>query len=400
MDLEGKIRVAELLYHPRNDFYFDDIKGDGWDDLLQSIRTSGVTNAITITQDNIIISGHQRVRACKVLGLDTISFKRIMYSEEDIKKQKDIKDLIESNLKQRVVGNPNPIKLGRCFDFLRDYYGIQHGAKEFQGNQYSKVVSPNNSESPTTQQDLANTYNISSDTMENYIKLSKSIPELANLVETGTVTKTTALAIMKNLSEMEQEDLIQHLDVTKKYTQKQVEEYIAQLKSKDDKVKQLESENQKLTTTTQDLIETNAIEQDRLKKRISELVQQGTKYEYIEKEIENPETIQELQTLKDKLKKLESDNVRLVQQSIEDAEKLNHAIGISTNYQLVSHCSEITLKMLNFIKDMSQYDYMAESFNEIPNATRIEYKKCISSVKKWADRILDVIDTEENIINM
>lgn len=179
-----------------------------------------------------------------------------MTRNQHIKKQKDIKDLIESNLKQRVVGNPNPIKLGRCFDFLRDYYGIREGSTNKKGD--NRIGEPNNSvDKINNQQDLASTYNISPDTMENYIKLSKSIPELANLVETGTVTKTTALAIMKNLSEMEQEDLIQHLDVTKKYTQKQVEEYIAQLKSKDDKVKQLESENQKLTTTTQDLIETN-----------------------------------------------------------------------------------------------------------------------------------------------
>lgn len=30
---------------------------------------------------------------------------------------KEIKDLIESNLRQRVLGNTNPMKLGRCFDF-------------------------------------------------------------------------------------------------------------------------------------------------------------------------------------------------------------------------------------------------------------------------------------------
>ena len=59
-------------------------------------------------------------------------------------------------------------------------------------------------------------------------------------------------------------------------------------------------------------------------------------------------------------------------------------LGLSTNYQLTSHCSEITLKMLSFVKEMAQYDYMAESFNEIPIATRIEYEKCIKSVKKCA----------------
>ena len=67
---------------------------------------------------------------------------------------------------------------------------------------------------------------------------------------------------------------------------------------------------------------------------------------------------------------------------------------------MVSHCSEITLKMLDFVKEMSKYDYMAESFNDIPNATRIEYERCINSVKKWADRILETINTEKEIIEM
>lgn len=85
---------------------------------------------------------------------------------------------------------------------------------------------------------------------------------------------------------------------------------------------------------------------------------------------------------------------------IEKEKMINEAIGASTNYQLTSHCSEITLKMLSFVKEMAQYDYMAESFNEIPIATRIEYEKCIKSVKKWADRILETINEEKEIIEM
>ena len=45
---------------------------------------------------------------------------------------------------------------------------------------------------------------------------------------------------------------------------------------------------------------------------------------------------------------------------------------------------------------MSQYDYMAETFNSIPLATRMEYARCIRSVKQWADNILETIQTQEN----
>lgn len=60
------------------------------------------------------------------------------------------------------------------------------------------------------------------------------IPELEELVDTGIATPTTAIAIMRNLSEEEQVKLISSMDTTKKITQKQVQQYI-------DKIKQLES---------------------------------------------------------------------------------------------------------------------------------------------------------------
>lgn len=56
---------------------------------------------------------------------------------------------------------------------------------------------------PATQTDLATTYGITKQTMNNYMRLAKVIPELEDLVDTGIVTTHTALAIMKELSEKE-----------------------------------------------------------------------------------------------------------------------------------------------------------------------------------------------------
>lgn len=53
--------------------------------------------------------------------------------------------------------------------------------------------------------------------------LSKMIPELSDLLDTGIVTKTTALAIMKNLSNKDQEELISSMDTTKKLTQREIQ---------------------------------------------------------------------------------------------------------------------------------------------------------------------------------
>lgn len=242
MNSEGKIKITELKPHPKNNYYFDDMEGDSWDSLLQSISTSGVTNAITINDKKTIISGHQRIRACKVLGIEEVSYKMIVYDNEE----NEIKDLIESNLRQRVLGNTNPVKLGRCFSFLNKWYGFQHGAKSFHGNQHIEVSekvfhSPNNE--PTTQKELAESYGITQQTMNNYMRMADMIPELEDLVDTGIVTKDTALAMIRNLSSNEQRELISSMDVTKKITKKEMKKYI-------DEIKLLKKENKELKDCT------------------------------------------------------------------------------------------------------------------------------------------------------
>lgn len=205
-----QININELKPHPQNNYYFDDMEGDAWDSLLQSISTSGVTNAITITDKKVIISGHQRIRACNVLGIEEVSYKMISYENEE----KEIKDLIESNLRQRVLGNTNPVKLGRCFEFLNTYYGFHQGNGSNQHKQNEKVFNIAIDE-PSTQKELAESYGITQQTMNNYMRMVNVIPELEDLVDTGIVTKDTALAIMRNLSEEEQIKL--PLSCTSKY---------------------------------------------------------------------------------------------------------------------------------------------------------------------------------------
>ena len=62
-----EILVSELKPHPKNDYFFDDMSGDKWNEFVESVRTSGVIEPIVITQEKVIVSGHQRVRACKEL---------------------------------------------------------------------------------------------------------------------------------------------------------------------------------------------------------------------------------------------------------------------------------------------------------------------------------------------
>ena len=77
------------------------------------------------------------------------------------------KDLIETNIRQRVLGNTNPVKLGRCFSFLNKWYGFEHGGNH--GNQYTvasgQVFHLISSDEPHNQTELVNTYGITKQTI-------------------------------------------------------------------------------------------------------------------------------------------------------------------------------------------------------------------------------------------
>lgn len=176
-----QIRISELSPHPRNTEFFDDMSGEKWHEFLESIKTSGVIEPIVITQDKIIVSGHQRVRACKELGITEILADVRVYESED----KVLKDLLETNIRQRGDVGGSAKKVGLRIKELERIYGIREGSANKKGD--NRLGEPNNSDDKNTQSDLASMMGISVDTLNNYKKLSEMIPELENLVNTGTV---------------------------------------------------------------------------------------------------------------------------------------------------------------------------------------------------------------------
>ena len=267
-----QININELKSHPRNSEFFDDMTGDAWNAFKESISTSGIIEPIVVTQDMVIVSGHQRVRAAKELNMSTIMVDIRKYENDD----KVLKDLIETNIRQRGIGNPNPVKLGRCIKELERIYGIQHGATSFQGNQHNEV-SPKISESPNQEQ-LAEMIGISVDTLNNYKKLTELIPELEDLVDTGILAPTTALALVKYMSPSEQEEFVKSMDITKKITKGQVQQYI-------DKIKQLENNNPKVKELETQISELKT-EKNILERKVKLNQEESDKYNKLKSDIE------------------------------------------------------------------------------------------------------------------
>lgn len=155
-------------------------------DIEQCFMSGGIIEPIVITPDKVIVSGHQRVRACKELCIDQVMCDVHTYNNED----EVLQDLLETNIRQRGDVGGSAKKVGKRIKELERIYGIKNG-----NNQHSSL--PNNSE--PSQSDLAARMGISVGTLHNYKLLADMIPELSDLVDTGIVTKTTALAIMKQL---------------------------------------------------------------------------------------------------------------------------------------------------------------------------------------------------------
>lgn len=258
-----QINISELKPHPRNNEFFDDMTGDAWNAFKESISTSGIVEPVVVTPDMIIVSGHQRVRAAKELHMSAVMVDIRKYENDD----KVLKDLIETNIRQRGIGNPNPVKLGRCIKELERIYGVREGRPE----KLPKV-------SEVNQSNIAEMIGISVDTLNNYKKLTELIPELEDLVDTGILAPTTALALVKYMSPSEQEEFVKSMDVTKKITKGQVQQYI-------DKIKQLENNNPKVKELEAQIFELKT-EKNILERKIKLNQEESDKYNKLKSDIE------------------------------------------------------------------------------------------------------------------
>lgn len=337
-----QININELKPHPRNNEFFDDMSGENWEAFIESVKSSGVIEPIVITGDKYIISGHQRVRACKELGIKTILADCKPYYLND-NYDVVLKDLIETNIRQRGIGNTNQRKMGLCIKELDRIYGIREGS----AGKVSKNLEGNNF-IPKNEEELLKSLGLGVDkrTIQNYKKLTEMIPELEELVDTGIATPTTALAIMRNLSEKEQLEMISSLDTTKKITQKQVQQYIS-------KIKELESREPKVIDNT----DYSSIE--KLENKIKELESQKS---ILEKKVKlNQED-------SDKFNKLKFDIEFLIKKKNDLGRQIDSATelaGLTVRLQKLLEGELAPIKFKRCMETLDSSDVCVENLTEI-----------------------------------
>ena len=331
-----QLNINELKPHPRNNEFFDDMTSDAWEAFKESIKTSGIIEPIVVTKDMIIVSGHQRVRAAKELGISTVMVDIRKYENDE----QVLKDLIETNIRQRGVGNPNPIKLGRCIKELEKIYGVREGRPE----KLPKV-------SAVTQEQLSDMIGISVDTLQNYKKLTELIPELEDLVETGILAPTTATALVKRMTPSEQEDFVKSMDITQKITQKQVQQYINEIKQ----LKENPPIPSDYNSTKRELLD--------------------YKNDYNNLKSQFNEKVLELQELRKQI-----ENMKVT----EPTEQYNKKLKDST----IFFCS----KVADFIEKVGGYVWLSDHLNELPDYERKSYVNAVKTIYAWAENLLSNIN--------
>ena len=352
-----KIKVSELREHPKNTFYFDNMSGEKWKEFLKSIETSGVIEPVIINQDKTIISGHQRYRACLELGIEEVLCDIRIYDDE----QQELKDLIETNIRQRGDISSSSLKMGRIIKTLEECYGVRQG---------SAGKSDRTMYDGKSQKDIAEELGMTQSTYTKTKKLLELIPELQELLEQGKLSASVGSRILARLSPEEQKEVLEDLGVDglSEKTQAQLKDYVKKIQAKEEENEQLKKalEDEKKKPKEKEII----IEQDIASKEELKIVQQDKakllkEIELLHKQVienQNQQILaqsnsKKIEELENKIKQLERDleykdevikaneemiehaqnlakNERELQESYKEGyDRYNEIIGVTCDYQ-------------------------------------------------------------------
>jgi chromosome segregation ATPase len=331
----GMIKIELLKEHPRNKEFFDDIEGDRWQEFVESIRTSGIIVPLIVTQDYVVISGNQRLKAAKELGLQEVPCKIKTYEDKNGLTKEDwmLKDLIETNLRQRGIGNLNPMKLARCVVELERIYGIRKGNNQYLGggSALSAQALPNISQK--LQEEIIENTGLSRRRYFELKKLNELIPELQKLVEEGKLTTKAG----EQLAYLEPEQQKELFDV--------LGESIAELKRNE--VHEVKKQLEEYKRTSYSLQET-----------VEWLKKEKEKLEHSKRELE-----EKLKNIKPKIIEKEPDDYRQLKEALKAITEQSNHITEKLN-QVLKEKEELEKKNQEYLEGLKKLEEMNKTLKK------------------------------------
>lgn len=358
--------VDKLNPHPKNKYFFDDIDGEPWVAFLESIKTSGIIEPIIVSAPDLtIVSGHQRVRACQKLGIKQVAVEERSYESED----EILKQLIETNIRQRGVGNTNAVKLGRCIKELERIYGVRSGsagrvAKDLDGHNVS----------PKTESDLAEQLEISTKQLGRYKSLADLIPELQDAVQSGQITATTAMGFVKKLSPEEQKKLAESISGQDKVSGKEVEKYVAEIRRLSEENKRLHDDNKILSRRAEPTVIEKTIEVEVIPDDYEETKKQLQMYRGDNERLnrENKEKVAELSKANELLRELQA--------PVGEKKVVQSAQESMDNFSIATY---------DYIRRYGGNVWSFDKWADVPESTRKNFAKAIQMLSAFAQQMTD-----------
>lgn len=380
--MSQQININVLKPHPRNNEFFDDLNGEEFERLKNSIRDEKMYNDILVSPDMTIISGHQRVRAAKELGMKLVPIKIDEDLQDDNSK---LRALISNNFGRRKNNPTKDRKALATYVELKGYRNGEIGKNHFQDSQNEKAEK-------FTLDEIAKELNMSKANLTRALSIERNLTEpMKQLLDDGVISKTVASDVIASLSENEQEDLISKLDVTQKYTQKQIQQYI-------NEINQLKSQSAKekiIDKTDYDL-------ENKYKEAMSQISNLKTK-------------INNLEIMNSTLKSSNESSESLLQSYKKESEeyiKLKNDIATlnldpSGDYNVIEISKDITT-LVNEIEKLLSTTLSPLRYSKIlpvikdNTALRKNLENIIYMVNDWCETMAETIGvtTNKNIIDM
>ena len=362
--------VDKLNPHPKNRYFFDDIDGEPWVAFLESIKTSGVIEPIIVSAPDLtIVSGHQRVRACKKLGIKQVAVEERSYESED----EILKQLIETNIRQRGIGNANPVKFGRCIAELERIYGIKSG-----NNQHTELST--NGGNQKTQAELISELDTDKETYRRGKKLAELPEEIQQMVMDGKVTPSTASRVIARLSPEEQKAIIAQFSGQDKVSGKEVEKYVAEIRRLSEENKRLHDDNKILSRRAEPTVIEKTIEVEVAPSDYKEVKSKAKAYDAETKRLNDKleEAYQKRNELESKIKALEE----------QTAKEQSNGDMVAGAIYFIAQCG-------SFIRDVGGYVWLADKIADLPARESEGYVKAAMAVRDWANVLIQNIERNE-----
>ena len=260
------IAVDVLKVHPRNQEFFDDISGQDYENFKKSIHEEGIISEIIIAPDMTIISGHQRYKAAKDLGMKMVP---IRIREDLIDEDKKLKVLLAANFGRTKNDEVKQRKV--AVEYVK-LCGYKHGGDRNSKRQVGTLK--------LSLSEIARQLGTSERNLQRALSIERNLTDsMKELLDTGIISKTLAADTIASLSLQEQEELISSLDTTKRITQKEMQKYIDEVKESkkrlESQVAELRSEKSVLETKVR-INEENAERYEKLQSDINFLTKKKT----------------------------------------------------------------------------------------------------------------------------